>query len=407
MGEGRGRRAGGVAGPGAGRGRQRSNTRRGDIWPAALVAMALAAGQQGLHAAPARVAPRADRVYGQAGFGSRVPAVAPGLHDPAAVAAAPDGGLYVADTANNRVLHYPGRCGPSACAPDRIYGQPSLNTNHAGSGAAGLDGPVAVVPDPTGGLYVADMYNNRVLHYPRRCVHAGCAADRVYGQARLTASRFGAFGYGLSYPAGVAVDPAGGLYVADFQNNRVLHYPRRCPSAGCSADRVYGQPDLDSTFAGDGAVGLDGPVGVAVDPAGGIYVADSLHNRVLHYPRGCRPAGCAADRVYGQPGFAGGATTGSLRDPTGLATGPSGGVYVADTDNNRVLHYPRHCGPVGCAPDRVYGQPDRPGSAPATTAAGLSAPEGVGTDPGGGLYVADTDNNRALHYPGAATHGPR
>jgi len=111
-----------------------------------------------------------------------------------------------------------------------------------------------------------------------------------------------------------------------------------------AATRVYGQPDFSSRTPDDGGVSassLGWPVGVAVDGAGGLYVADSMENRVLYY----QPGSTRATRVYGQPDFSsiegnnGGVSASSLDMPQGVAADGAGGLYVADTGNNRVLYY--------------------------------------------------------------------
>ncbi len=142
----------------------------------------------------------------------------------------------------------------------------------------------------------------------------------------------------LKSPAGLALDKDGGLYVADSGNNRVLHFAK----GSVKADRVYGQSNFNSsTVMAPSPTTLKGPKAVAVDQSGGIYVADTGNNRVLHYPVGST----TADAVYGQSGsFTSGGWNGTvdsstLRGPSGVAVG-SEGLFVADTGNNRVLHFP-------------------------------------------------------------------
>ena len=81
----------------------------------------------------------------------------------------------------------------------------------------------------------------------------------------------------------MAGDGAGGLYVADENSQRVLHYSQ----GSVSADGVWGQPDSTGSmanFAGVNAVGLDLPISVAVDTSGDLLVADAGNSRVLSYP---------------------------------------------------------------------------------------------------------------------------
>src|SRR6266851_4127071 len=165
---------------------------------------------------------------------------------------------------------------------------------------------------------------------------------------------------GLAIPLGVAADPAGGLYVSG--QSHVLHFS----GTSITADRVYGTGDgrvgSIGGQAGPTTLGLDDYASrVAADPAGGLYVADTSANRVLHFSG----SSTIADRVYGQndnfAGFSPNMATGraspvgpvtakGLFSPQGVAT-DSGGVYIADTNNNRVLHFSGD----STAADRVYG----------------------------------------------------
>ena len=115
-------------------------------------------------------------------------------------------------------------------------------------------------------------------------------ASRVYGQPDFTSDTPNEGGAGsLATPLGVALDGSGNLYVADTDNNRVLYYPSSCSSTefACPAARVYGQPSFTSSTANNGGVSagsLNGPVGLAFDGSGNLYVADLLNNRVLMFP---------------------------------------------------------------------------------------------------------------------------
>ncbi len=286
----------------------------------------------------------------------------------------------------------------------RVYGQPNFTTstlNTGGLSATSLWNPGSAAVAGAGGLYIADSRNNRVLHYPGHST----TADRVYGQPDFTTNTVNTGGLSatsLYYPEGLAVDGAGGLYVADFDNNRVVHYP----AGSITADRVYGQPDFASrtdNTGGVSATSLAGPQGVAVDSTGGLYVADYGNSRVLHYPAGST----TADRAYGQPDFTtnsghfnltGGVSATTMSFPDGVAVDGAGGLYVADYENSRVLRYPAG----STTADRVYGQPDftsRTINTGGVSATSLYFPDGVAVDGTGGLYVADDWNNRVLFFP--------
>ena len=302
------------------------------------------------------------------------------------------GGFYVDDTVNNRVLHF----NSVDAAADRVYGQASATTSAVATTASGLNAPYGVQATANG-LYIADTYNNRVLHFSG----TSTTADQVYGQPDFTtgAAPAATTQSSLSNPTGLALDPtATGFYVNDFLGNRTLHWQ----AAGSSADAVIGQLNFTTGTppAATTASSLSQSYGACSDGAGGVYVADSQASRVLHFPGGQTQA----DRVYGQPNFTGaaanngGVSASSLNAPRQVCFSAATGLYVADTSNNRVLHYPLN----STVADRVYGQTGFTSNA-AGLAGGLNFVTGVATDASGALYVADCGNNRVLYFPVATS----
>ena len=171
---------------------------------------------------------------------------------------------------------------------DVVYGQlGSFTTNTSNKGgisANSLADPFGVALDSSGNLYVAEELNNRVLFYPS----GSTTATRVYGQfgsfTTNTANNGGISANSLDIPTGVALDSSGNLYVADEGNSRVLFYP----SGSTTATRVYGQlgsfTTNSSNKGGISANSLDNPSAVALDSSANLYVADFNNNRVLLYP---------------------------------------------------------------------------------------------------------------------------
>jgi sugar lactone lactonase YvrE len=348
----------------------------------------------------------ASKVYGQGGSFTTNTANKGGLSaksidSPVAGVFDKNGNLYVADANNNRVLFYPA----GSTTATRVYGQGgSFTTNGANKGginAKSINYPWGVALDGSGNLYVSDCNNNRVLGYPA----GSTTAVRVYGQGGSfttnTANKGGISANSLYCPIGVAVDKKGNVYISDYENSRVLYYP----SASTTATRVYGQGGSFTTNTenkgGISADSLDYPGLITLDKNSNLYVADYNNNRVLYYPSGST----TATRVAGQGGSLttntankGGISAKSLSYPWGIAVDGSGNLYVADYDNNRVLYYPMGSSTA----TTVYGQF---GSFTANTAnnGGISAsslyyPLAVALDGSGNLYVFDGDNNRVLGY---------
>jgi sugar lactone lactonase YvrE len=283
------------------------------------------------------------------------------------------GNLYVADSRDNRVLEYPH---PFAACADTfpcvggpatvVIGQASFTSNTqniGGISASSLAAPMGVAVDTSGNLYVVDSMNNRVLEY-NAPLTSGASAALVFGQAGSFTSNACNFDTGgslkpssaidLCAPSAAALDSMGNLYVADFTNSRVLEYNTPLnPGSGetgagdTSADMVFGQggnfASNKCNLGGRSASSMCVPMGITVDHAGNLYVADGFNNRVLEY-NAPRTTDTTADQVFGTCGsftsFACvGVSADSLKNPTGVAVDNLGNLYVADNQNNRVLAY--------------------------------------------------------------------
>ncbi len=245
------------------------------------------------------------------------------------------------------------------------------------------------------------------------------AASIVLGQSDFSTSTNNAGGLSassLSVPEGVAVDSSGNLYVADTGNHRVLEYNTPL-TTDRTADRFFGQPDFFSNGSNTGGLSpssLSVPEGVAVDSSGNLYVADAGNNRVLEYNTPLA-SDTTADRVFGQGGVFTTNTcnktalnASSLCFPEGIALDSSDNLYVADTNNNRVLEYHTPltitavAGSGDTTADIVFGQggvfTTNTCNKTALNVDSLCFPEGVTRDSSDNLYVADTSNSRVLEY---------
>jgi sugar lactone lactonase YvrE len=241
----------------------------------------------------------ADRVIGQDTFTSGscsnpsyLYASAASLCLPADVAVDAMGNVFVADSANNRVVEYNAFLASDRFA-DRVFGQSDTSSIKPGKGKGGLNFPVDIAVDSAGNVYVADQGNQRILEY-NTALTTDTIADRVYGQKDFNSNfvnRTGQFNVtdaqSLSYPEGVAVDVFGNMYSAETGNSRVLEFKN--PLSSAVADFVYGQPDFSSLGCNTGGSGkpnnhnLCSARDVAIDSHGNVWVADKTNNRVIRF----------------------------------------------------------------------------------------------------------------------------
>jgi sugar lactone lactonase YvrE len=317
----------------------------------------------------------ATGVWGQPHFatrGSGQAASATSIGAPLGIAVDNSGNLYVAIPSDNRMLVFPTST-PIGATATSVYGQSSFTSTTANAGVAplssgnSLSGPADVKIDPSGNVLVADAGNNRVLQFPS----SSKTATRVWGQTDFTSngpnrikpgSINSAFKMAIDYSAAPFA-----LYVSDTANNRVLIWKDSVHFRnGDPADLVIGQPSLLTNGANLGspnsqsptATSLSGPAGLAVNPGDGtLYVADFHNNRVLRFPRPVAQTGqITPDAVIGQVDFTSSTSAAvnasSLSNPAGLAIGPNGDLFVADSGNNRVLEFPAPA-PFACTGNRI------------------------------------------------------
>jgi hypothetical protein len=387
----------------------------------------------------------AGDIYTVAGGGSGGdggPATSASLFAPRGVAVDRAGNLAIADAQDARVrlvaVHTGTFYGQAMTAGD-IYtvagtGVPGFSGDGGPAAKSKLSTPDGVAVDAAGNLLIADQGTNRV-----RAV--AVKSGTFYGQAMTahhiyTVAGDGTAGYSgdrgpatkaeLYTPEGVAVDAAGDLLIADFSNNRVRMVAEK-------SGTFYGQAMTVGdmyTVAGNGTVGyfgdggpashaeldtqalLDFHIGLAVDAAGSVLLADIGNNRVrlvaaktgAFYGRPMTAGDIYSVAGNGTQGFSGDrgpAAKAELSNPTDAAVDAAGNVVIADWRNNRVRV-------VAVKTGAFYGRPMTAGDiytiagdgtqalsgdgGPATSA-GLTC-FGVAMDSAGNVLITDIGNDR-------------
>jgi YVTN family beta-propeller protein len=162
---------------------------------------------------------------------------------------------------------------------------------------------------------------------------------------------------GLSFPLGIAVDTAGKIYVANAGNYNGIGYD----ASTVTTYNVNGTESSPTITAG-----LDYPEGVAVDAAGKIYVVNAGSNTVTTYnANGSRTAPTI---------------TAGVKGPTGVAVDAAGKIYVANASNNSVTTYNAN------------------GTQTTPTITALNHPAGVAVDAAGQIYVVSAYSNAVTTY---------
>ncbi len=334
---------------------------------------------------------------GTAGFsGDGGPAAAAQLNLPNDAAVDAAGNVYIADASNHRIRKIDAASGNIST----IAGTGSTSGNLGDGGpatAARLHTPGGVAADAAGNVYIADSIQHRI----RKIDASTGNISTVAGSAAIS----GPLGDGgpatsarLNIPIGVAVDAAGNIYIADRDNLRI----RKVDTAG-----------VITTIAGTGTSGynmdgiaataaqLSNPTGVAADAAGNVYIADAANRRIRKIDAVSGTISTIAGTgIAGFSGDGGPAASAQLSNPYGVALDAAGNLHIADTNNNRI----RKVDTAGVITTVAgTGSANFSGDGGAATLAQLSGPRGLAADGLGNLYIADGDNNRirkvTFHLP--------
>ena len=326
---------------------------------------------------------------GAGGFsGDNGPATSAELADPQGVAVDSAGNLYIADLANNRIR----KVSNGVISTVAGNGTPGFSGDGGLATAAQLDQPAGVAVDSAGNLYIADCWNHRI----RKVSNGVISTVAGNGTPGFSGDNGPATSAQLHYPSGVAVGSASNLYIADPYNNRIRQVSNGVISTVAGNGVCCG-------FSGDNgpatSAQLSDPTGVAVDSAGNLYIADMFSNRIRRVSNGAITT-VAGNGTQGFSGDNGPATSAQLSNPYAVAVDSAGNLYIADMVNNRI----RKVSNGVITTVAGGGTQGLGGDGGPATSAQLSA-SGVAVYASGSPLIADSGNNRIRQLVAAPSAG--
>ena len=329
---------------------------------------------------------------GNAGYnGDNIPATEAELYYPQGIAVNSSGTFYIADVDNYRVRDFTVGGNINTVAGNGSQYEATLINGVPPNGVT-LYNPWFALEDPSQNVFVSDTSNQEV----RELVHSSDVVNDFAGTGTYGWNGDGqpATQAELRNPHMVARDSSGNIYIADYDNCLV----RMVNSSGNIEDFAgyVTSSGPQCGFDGDGgpatSAQLNGPVGLAVDSHNNVYIADYDNyvvrevttNGVINTIAGL-PGRC------GYSGDGGPATSAELCYPSGVAVDPAGNVFIADTNNCRIREITVATGVINTVAGDGWCGFD--GDGPATQV-GVSYPSGVAVDVNDNVFIADTNNQR-------------
>jgi sugar lactone lactonase YvrE len=261
-------------------------------------------------------------------------------------------------------------------------------------GTGGLNGttefhfPTGIAVDANGAVYVGDTYNERIRKLAPDGTTTTLTGNGMIGYVDGTGGRNGTTEFLDVY--GLAIDSTGTLFMADSGGGSI----RQVAPDGSTSTLAGngGAGSVDGSGGRNGTTEFHFAIGVALDGAGNVLIGETNGNRIRKVAPDGTTTTLAGNGIAGWGDGTGGANgTSEFRAPVGVAVDGAGNVFVADAGNHRIRRVAASGSTTTVAGNGIAGLAD--GSPGISGTAEFNHPSGIAIDSAGNLYIADSGNH--------------
>jgi len=310
------------------------------------------------------------------------------IGEPFGVEIGPDGALYITEVRNHRVRRLDLKSGElttvAGCGRKGYTGDGGPATD------AELNEPYEVRFDKAGNMYFVEMQNHIIRVVDAKTKTISTLAG--IGKAGFSGDGGPATKAEFRQPHSIALDDAGNVYVADIGNHSI----RRIDAKTGTIDSIAGNGEKQMPKNGEPAKGqaVFGPrslciqgdkLWVCLREGNSVWRLDLAKDRWTHV---------AGTGEQGFTGDGGDAKEATFAGPKGIALGPHGGIYIADTENHAIRRIDGKSGRITTVAGSGPKSAGLPGDGGEAIKAVLARPHGVCAGPDGAVYIGDSNHHR-------------